>query len=212
MQYTDIFFDFDGVLVESLAVKEQALAGLYAPWGETVMATVLAHHRANGGMSRYEKFRMHHPTLLGLPISEDEVQDMDRRMSAQVEAAVIAVAEVPGAVALLQRLKPLARLHIVSATPEPELHRIVKGRGWWDYFTTINGSPQKKAPMVAALCQRFAVDPARAVMLGDAIQDIQAAQASQLQFIGRVPPSEISPFPPGTPVVADMEGAMSLLF
>jgi phosphoglycolate phosphatase-like HAD superfamily hydrolase len=212
MIYTDVFFDFDGVLVESLEVKEQALAGLYAPWGEAVMATVLAHHRANGGMSRYEKFRLHHPTLLGLPIDEAEVAEMDRRMSTQVEAAVIAVAQVPGAVALLERLQPLCRLHVVSATPEPELHRVVQGRGWWPYFTTVNGSPQKKTPMVADLCARFAVDPGKAVMLGDAKQDIQAAQANGLAFIGRVPHGEPSPFPADTPLVADMHEAATLLF
>ena len=47
-----IFFDFDGVLVESVEIKIHAFRKLYAEHGENVVEKVLAHHMEHGGISR----------------------------------------------------------------------------------------------------------------------------------------------------------------
>ena len=54
---TEIFFDFDGVLAESVQVKSDAFFKLYLPYGEEVAQKALNHHINNGGMSRFEKFK-----------------------------------------------------------------------------------------------------------------------------------------------------------
>ena len=53
-----IFFDFDGVLAESVQVKSQAYYDLYLPYGEETAGKVLQHHIDNGGVSRYEKLKL----------------------------------------------------------------------------------------------------------------------------------------------------------
>ena len=45
-----IFFDFDGVLVESVEIKNHAFRTLYAEHGEDVVQKVLVHHTENGGL------------------------------------------------------------------------------------------------------------------------------------------------------------------
>ena len=49
-----IVLDFDGVIAETLDIKADAFAVLFADYPEHVEAIVRLH-RENGGMSRYEK-------------------------------------------------------------------------------------------------------------------------------------------------------------
>ena len=46
-----IIFDFDGVLVESVDVKTNAFAMLYAEHGPDVVKRVVAYHQEHGGIS-----------------------------------------------------------------------------------------------------------------------------------------------------------------
>src|SRR5450759_4058638 len=50
-----IFWDFDGVIKDSIVVKTQAFVRLFQPFGAGVAERVREHHEANGGMSRFDK-------------------------------------------------------------------------------------------------------------------------------------------------------------
>ena len=50
-----IFWDFDGVIKDSVPVKSEAFRKLFSPYGKKVTNSVVEHHMANGGMSRYKK-------------------------------------------------------------------------------------------------------------------------------------------------------------
>ncbi len=57
MAITNIFFDFDGVIAESVSAKTDAFKEMYLPYGEKIAEEVVDYHIKNGGVSRYEKFR-----------------------------------------------------------------------------------------------------------------------------------------------------------
>ena len=57
-----IIFDFDGVIAQSVEVKTEAFADMYKEYGKAVVNKVVQHHEDNGGMSRFEKFRLYHNT------------------------------------------------------------------------------------------------------------------------------------------------------
>ena len=50
-----IFWDFDGVIKDSVSVKSDAFVQLFLPFGKQISKRVKDHHEENGGMSRYEK-------------------------------------------------------------------------------------------------------------------------------------------------------------
>ncbi len=54
-----MFWDFDGVIKESVDVKTRAFMRLFEPYGVEVVALVRAHHEDNGGMSRFEKMPLY---------------------------------------------------------------------------------------------------------------------------------------------------------
>jgi beta-phosphoglucomutase-like phosphatase (HAD superfamily) len=54
-----LFWDFDGVIKESVGVKTEAYTRLFEPFGAAVAARVREHHEAHGGMSRFEKLPLY---------------------------------------------------------------------------------------------------------------------------------------------------------
>ena len=58
-KYDLIFWDFDGVIKESVSVKTDAYLELFRPYGSDVCKQVKNHHLANGGMSRFDKIPLY---------------------------------------------------------------------------------------------------------------------------------------------------------
>lgn len=198
-----IFFDFDGVLADSVDVKTDAFAALYAEHGEDVVRRVVAFHLQHGGVSRFEKIRHYETVLLGRPAGEERVRALAGRFSDLVEQAVVRSPWIVGARDCLERLHGRVPLYVVSGTPEDELRRIVAARGMADYFAGVYGSPRGKAEILAEILARHGYAPAACVMVGDAMTDHTAARTAGVPFVG-VAPDGASPFPPGTTVLPDL--------
>ncbi len=206
-----IFFDFDGVLAESVAIKEQAFRHLFAEYGTDVVDAVIEMHRRLGAISRVTKIERAHRELLGRPLDDAELLDWAERYVAQVEDAVVRCPEVPGTTALLQSQAGRARMFVVSGTPEEELGRIVQARGWRDYFADVHGSPRKKDEIVRAALAEHDLEAADCLFVGDTFTDHDAAKATGVPFIGRRIDFRPNPFPPGTTIVDDMAELAELL-
>lgn len=199
-----IIFDFDGVIVESSEIKTAAFRTLYRPFGQAVEAAAVAHHTANGGISRRKKIRYIHREHLGIVLESAELDRLCELFSALVEDAVVAAPLVAGADALLARLSGQMPLFVVSGTPHPELVRIVARRGLDDAFTAVHGSPPEKPPIIRELLARHRLAAEDVLFIGDALTDWRAAAETGVRFLGRVPPGGANPFPPGVPIVADL--------
>ena len=50
-RFKNIFFDFDGVIAESVRAKTDAFMEMYLPYGKEVAKQVLEFHINNGGVS-----------------------------------------------------------------------------------------------------------------------------------------------------------------
>lgn len=201
-----VIFDFDGVLVESADIKTAAFRALYQPYGEVVVTTAVAHHQANGGISRRRKIRHIHASELGVTLDTHALDALCAHFSALVEDAVVAAPMVAGAADFLVHQRARLPLFIVSGTPHDELTRIVRRRGMADAFTAIYGSPPEKPPIIESILKGHGLAARNVVFIGDARTDYDAAVATGLRFIGRVPRGQTSPFPPGTEIVCDLEG------
>ncbi len=202
--YDAVFFDFDGVILESTGIKGSAFRALYQEHGSNVAEAAVAHHEAHCGISRRKKIRHCHGRLLGITLSRKELDALARRFSRLVEDAVVACEWVPGIEALLERHCQRFAMFVVSRMPECELRRVVSRRGMADYFRSIRGAPPDKVPIIRALLYDYNLLPSRALFIGDSMSDCEAAHATGLHFIGRVTHGQRSPFPPGTRIVSDL--------
>ena len=180
-----IFFDFDGVLIESSDVKTQAFAELFADAPVERVDRILEYHRANAGISRFRKFDWIYETLLEKPLPEQKREELGRRFSEIVLQQVLDAPLVPGAEEALESLHESLPLYVVSGTPHEELEYIVSKRRLIHYFRGVYGSPATKPEVVRKLLSAHELPPDRALFVGDGPSDHHAAVETGVHFLAR---------------------------
>jgi len=179
-----LVFDFDGVIADSNEIKTEAFAELYEPFGKEVVAKVVAYHRQNGGVSRFDKIRFFHKVFIGKEINETEVNQFADYFSGIVKDRVIKANEIRGVGRFLKHYCMMKRKCIInSATPEVEIKEIINLRKQAHYFSCILGSPNTKYNNLMKVIDVFKVERKDVVFFGDAITDFQAANEAEIDFI-----------------------------
>jgi HAD superfamily hydrolase (TIGR01549 family) len=210
-RFDAIVFDFDGVLVESVDVKTQAFAALYASYGADIVEQVVAFHLANGGLSRFEKFRYFHNKLLGLPLFREEESRLATEFNARVEESVVTAPWVEGAQDFLLEHHADIPLFVASGTPDEELKRILQKRRMSLYFRAAFGSPAKKGEILRGILEGGGYLPERVLMVGDSLLDMDAAREAGTHFLGRLtPPGSV--FPVDVPVLPNLTGLQKFIY
>lgn len=184
-----IFFDFDGVLAESVHIKIEAFYKMYLKYGEDFASKVKNHHINNGGTSRYEKFKVYNGQWLGEDVDEKKIQELANEFSSLVIDGVIASEEVNGTSAFLNSPESdRFKKYIITGTPTKEIKIILKGRNMSHFFSGIYGSPEKKDYWVEKIIREEGLDVRSCIFIGDALADYSAAKANNVQFILRETP------------------------
>ena len=84
MEFNNLIFDFDGVLAESVHIKTHAFYKLYEKYGNEIAEKVVKHHKANGGMSRFDKFPYYHKTFLNIELTNEDIEILSNNFSNMV--------------------------------------------------------------------------------------------------------------------------------
>ena len=140
----NIFFDFDGVILDSVKVKSEAFFDLYRPHGKQIANKVLVHHEKNGGMSRFEKFPLYHKSYLNIKLSKDEIEDLSNNFSELVIDKVVASKRIDGVLSFLKKYYRRMNFWIITGTPTNEIKLIINRLSFDKYFIKSYGSPQKR--------------------------------------------------------------------
>ncbi|MEX0274671.1 MAG: HAD family hydrolase [Flavobacteriaceae bacterium] len=178
----NIFFDFDGVLAESVTAKTEAFREMYLPHGKEIADAVVEYHIGHGGISRYEKFKVWEKQFFGKEIDDAQVQQMANRFSELVLQKVIDADEVPGSMAFLKKYYNRYNFWIITGTPTKEITVIVDKRGIAPYFKGVHGSPENKRHWTEYLINTHNLKREETLFLGDATTDQDAANFSNLHF------------------------------
>ena len=187
MKYKTFFFDFDGVLADSVEVKTDAFAKLFKNFGEDIVSKVIMHHETNAGMTRREKFKFYYKEFLKTSISSKELNNLCNQFSKLVVKKVIKSPNINYAGAFLEKWSNKINCFIVSATPSDEIIVIAEKREIKHYFIEILGSSKTKTQNLQYLIKKYNIIPQEALFFGDAINDYNAAKNCNVNFIGILP-------------------------
>jgi phosphoglycolate phosphatase-like HAD superfamily hydrolase len=199
-----IFFDFDGVILDSVEIKAEAMRLLFEGEEPDVVDAIVSLHSRHGGVSRFRKFDMIHSDILRRPLSAEARGGLGMRFEKLCFEALLACREIPGARAILEAYAGRTLLFVVSGTPEEELTRIATTRDLARYFVSIHGSPRTKSEILQSLLLAHALDPSCCVFIGDSTTDSDAAGDCGVPFIGVVAPGLANPFAAAIPIVRDL--------
>lgn len=203
MKWEAVFFDFDGVILDSVEVKTKAFARMFRQYGPEVEKSVVEYHLNNGGVSRFDKFRYYYEKLLKKTVDEETIKRLSEEFSKLVIDEVLTSPFMPGAKESLESLGEKGiPCYIVSATPHEEINLIAEKKKLKRYFRGIHGAPRKKWEICREIINREQYNPQNCLFIGDAMSDYDAACKNEIYFIGIVKGGGHSPFPDGTPVSA----------
>ena len=179
-----VFWDFDGVIKDSIEVKTQAFVQLFQPFGTAVAERVRDHHEANGGMSRFDKLPLY-LQWAGETTNQSLVTEFCDRFSQLVFQGVIESPWVPGVESYIRNNTYQQRFFLISATPQIELVQILHALNLSECFVEIFGAPAKKKDAIRVTLAANGLSPQDCLMIGDALADLEAAQANQVPFMFR---------------------------
>jgi phosphoglycolate phosphatase-like HAD superfamily hydrolase len=179
-----VFWDFDGVIKDSVTVKSVAFEQLFVPYGLEVAVRVRRHHEAHGGVSRYEKMPIY-LRWAGEQASADQVQEFCNRFSELVQQAVIDSPWVPGVLEYLQAHHARQRFVLLTATPQEEIQQLLRALDIAHCFHEVYGAPTAKAQAIGNVLRRLQCPPEQALVVGDSETDFDAAKANSVPFLLR---------------------------
>jgi len=201
-----LLLDFDGVIVDSVAIKLDAYAQIYADEAPEKLAAMFDHQRMHGGVTRRLKFRYFETEVFGRAIDDEAIENLSAEYTRLVHEAVVACPFIRGALELLNCLRGNADMHIVSGTPVAELRDIVERRGLAPYFASVHGAPVTKLRAFREILATGAYSPTRVLAIGDAVTELEAAHCLGIPFLGVSQEPGSATFPPGVPVVPSLDG------
>lgn len=180
-----IFWDFDGVLMDSMAVRDKGFEVVLSDHPKEQVSELLDFHQKNGGLSRYVKFRYFFEEIKKKQISDEEViffaQKFSEVMLANLLDETLLIAET---VEFIKNNYKKYKMHIVSGSDQNELRQICHGLDIDKFFSSIHGSPIPKKELVRNLLERHGYDLEATILIGDSINDYEAAVENGITFFG----------------------------
>lgn len=181
-----ILWDFDGVVIDSNSVREFGFREVLKEFDPEQVEQLIDFHNANGGWSRYVKFRYFYEKILKRPISESQVQELANSFSSiMVESLPNPELLIEETVHFIREMHSMGKqMHIVSGSDGNELRTLCEQLELSKYFLSINGSPTPKSALVKAVIDNSNISTSHYCLIGDAVNDYDAAKANSITFFG----------------------------
>lgn len=180
-----ILWDFDGVLVDSMEIRDQGFEVVLKTHPKEEVAALMKFHRANGGLSRYVKFRYFFEEIKKQAISDQQLQVYaDAFSKVMLERMLDHELLILDAIEFVKIHRHNYKMHIVSGSDQNELRKICQSLGIARYFKSIHGSPTPKTRLVEQVLERNSYDPDKTILIGDSINDYDAAVDNGITFYG----------------------------
>jgi phosphoglycolate phosphatase-like HAD superfamily hydrolase len=178
-----IFWDFDGVILNSNVVRGKGFEEVLSGFPKEEVDKLLRFHRKNGGLSRYVKFRYFFEEIKGEEISEQKINDWaskfsDIMLSSLKDKSLL----IPETNNFINENYQNYQMHIVSGSDQTELRELCKSLEIGHFFKSIHGSPTPKNDLVRMIIDEHNYDPRTGILIGDSINDYEAAKVNDLHF------------------------------
>lgn len=179
-----IFWDFDGVLMDSNSVRDIGFERVLADFPQDQVAKLMTFHQANGGLSRYVKFRYFFEEIRKEIVSEEEILIWAERFSLIMkELLVNPKLLIEETLRFVKENQGKYIMHITSGSDQDELRFLCKRMNIDHFFTSIHGSPKPKKVWVQELIHLHNYNKKECVLIGDSLNDWEAAKSSDIHFL-----------------------------
>ena len=180
-----LFWDFDGVIMDSNAVRDLGFEEVLKDYPKVEVDALMTFHQDNGGLSRYVKFRYFFEIIRGESISEAEVKIWAEKFSKiMIQLLIKPNLLIQETLDFIKVNAHNYNMHIVSGSDQKELRFICKSLNIAKYFNSIHGSPTPKNNLVETLLEKHTYEKSSCLLIGDSNNDYEAAKVNGIKFMG----------------------------
>jgi HAD superfamily hydrolase (TIGR01549 family) len=180
-----VIFDFDGVILDSMPIKTYAFREIFKDFDAVAVERLAKFHVQNGGISRFVKIRYFFENILGRSVNESEVSRYaDSFAKIVVDELVKPKYLETETINFIKSLYGSKKLFVASGAEQNELRYLCKKFGIDRYFDGIFGSPTPKLELLKIILNASGVAADKCVMIGDSINDYEAAFENEIPFYG----------------------------
>ena len=171
-----IFWDFDGVILDSMKIKGDGFVELFNNFSSAKVKILEKYHFMNGGLSRFEKIKYFYNQILNEDISENQIYNLAHTFSEIIKNKLFDEANlIQDSLSFIKKNYKKYDFHIVSGSEHEDLKNLCKHFEIKKYFSSINGSPTKKDILVKKLITH-SYNKNEVILIGDVENDYNAAK------------------------------------
>lgn len=180
-----ILWDFDGVILDSMPIRKFGFEKVLEDYPKDQVNSLLDFHAKNGGLSRYVKFRYFFENIRNEELSEKKLKELTEAYSTIMRKELVARDRlIPQTIEFIKRNQENYKMHIVSGSDGEELRTLCEKLNISSYFNSIAGSPTPKKELVGTLIDERNYKPGDLCLIGDSINDLEAAEINKIDFFG----------------------------
>ena len=180
-----IFWDFDGVIKNSVFVKGEAFEKTFKDYGPKIISKIIQHHLKNGGISRFKKIPIY-LDWCGLECTKDNVDFFSKKFSNHSVESVVKSDFIPGVKEALGFSALRKKNVLVTATPEKDIHTILLKINLLNFFIEIYGSEVDKEIVINKFISDNKYKKKDYLFIGDSESDVKAALKNNIPFLLKV--------------------------
>ncbi len=189
--YEVYIFDCDGVILDSNQLKVEAMrCALEMHFSDQkLIVECVDYFRHNFGKSRFHHVAYFLDTILD--IKEEQKDELEQLIladfSKQCRTLYLSAELTPDFMAFIEQCK--GKRYVASGSEQSELRDVFVRRGLDVHFDGVFGSPTPKAELIQHILEQE--KNTNAVMFGDAMSDLESAQANDIDFVFYSPYSNV---------------------
>lgn len=178
-----ICFDFDGVIMDSMALKFDSYCFALERFAfPEVRIKELVH--CYTGLSRHRMLPLIYEQLSGQKASERLSEELVRRFTDHDDQCRPLMRPIPGSVPFLEKTQQKCYRAVVTGTPQEAIDKTVACHDLKQYFDRVCGSPRTKEEIVEELIAEQEIPRDQWIFIGDGKTDQKAADTCGIRFVG----------------------------
>jgi HAD superfamily hydrolase (TIGR01549 family) len=183
MKKKAIIFDFDGVIIDSVNIKDKAFKEIVKDNTKKIRDSFFRYHKKNLGISRQVKFKYLLKNLLKKKFTKNNIDMLSKVFNELILKKILRLKFNSGVLKFFNRNKKKYLFFISSGTPQKELDYILKKKKINKYFKNIYGSPKSKTEHIKKIIKNHKLLKKNIIFIGDGESDLKAAFKANVEFI-----------------------------
>ena len=181
----NIFWDFDGVILDSLPIKDLGFTKIFENYPKKIVKEFLIYNKINSGLSRFHKIKYFYNHLLKKDIDNKKVLSYAEKFTSIMKKKLSSKKYlIKDSLIYIKSNYKNYNFHLVSASEHNELNYLCKKLNLDKYFLTIDGSPTPKINLIRDLLKKLKYKKKETIYIGDSVNDLEAAKINKIDFYG----------------------------